>query len=170
MAVSPLLATVAELGILVKQLSLAENDPYATMILSQASQAVRDKGSAGWVRLEDPEVDEPGPGQTEAPQTAHDITLQVARRAYLDRGNLARRTTGPMSETFFENGVYGLDLTEDEIDRLGKISGASTGGLWVQPTGDDSKHNPIILPDERAGSDPILYAGPEWAWAFEPRA
>lgn len=148
MAAVATLATVAELATLLK-VTIANNDPYALMMLGQASSAVRDAaGQAGWVRLEDIEVDEPGVGQTVAPEAAHDVTLWVASRAYGDPRNRSRKTAGPISESFFENGVYGLDLTEGERARLGGYTGKTSSGIWVLPMSYGEEVKPVLVPHE----------------------
>jgi hypothetical protein len=127
-----MLASTGQLGTLLK-LTVPDDDPYALMMLAQASNAVRDEArQQSWVRKVEP-TDVLATGQVEAPETAQDITLWVAYRAYTNPGNLARRTTGPLSETWFENGVYGLELTDDEKRRLGKLTGSTGGGIWAQP-------------------------------------
>lgn len=170
MPVSLLLASLEELATLLKA-EIPTDDPYALMMLAQASQAVRDAaGQPGWVlRTGGDPLPELPPGTSDAPLTAQHITLWVAQRAYLDPRNRSRRTSGPISESFFENGVYGLDLTEGEKARLEPLSANAGGGLWTIRTGSDQRVPPVYLADVRPGSDPILYAGPEYAWAFTPR-
>jgi hypothetical protein len=169
MTVSPLLGTVAQLGVALK-VTLEEDDPYAVMMLAQASQAVRDFAKQPkWVRSTDNEA--LPEGYIEAPATAKDITLWVAQRAYTDPRNRSRRTSGPISESFFENGVYGLGLTDDEKARLGDLAPSEGwGGLYAVKLAGDPRTSPVILADSRAGSDPLLYADPAWSWAFTPRA
>lgn len=121
------LVPVVDLAKLLK-ITIAPDDSYANMIVEQASNAVRDAARhPEWV------LSAPQTGEALAPQTARDIALWVARRAYTHPGNLSRRTAGPISESYFENGVEALELTESELKRLNFLVGSSTGGLWVQP-------------------------------------
>ncbi len=149
MAVLAQLATVAELATLLRiTIAAGEEDPYAVMILGQASTAVREAaGNVAWVRLTSPDT-EPGVGQVEMTETAHDITLWVASRAYNDPRNKSRRTAGPISESYFENGVYGLDLTEREQQRLDRANGGASSGLWVQPLSYGEDVEPILAPSD----------------------
>ncbi len=138
------LVTVQELAVLLKT-TIAADDPYATMMVEQASSVVREYARMpGWVRnLSDPAVD----GEIVAPQGARDVALWVASRAYLNPTNMSRRTAGPISESF-ENGLWALELTPDEKTRLdGLTGGARTGGLWVQPIdGGYPPWGPIMVP------------------------
>ena len=149
------LISVAELGKILK-IELANSDPYARMIITQASNAVRDEtGQTGWVGSD------PGPGQTVAPTAAHDVTLWVAARAFTNPRNLERRTAGPISETFRDTGLFGVELTENEKARLVPHSSddkVSSNGLWVQPTGRSSAPQRVYLADPAPGSTAILYA------------
>lgn len=127
------LATVSELAVLLKT-NVDSGDPYAKMMLEQASTLVRDHAlQPGWVlALSDPAV----LGEILAPGAAHDITLWAAQRAYTNPRNLSRRTAGPISESFFENGIYGLELTDGEkarIDALPGVNKPTKSGVWVQP-------------------------------------
>lgn len=124
-----LLATVAELSTFIEaDPPLEDDDSYYVMILTMASEAVRDAAERpDWVR------ENPSTGQTLAPVNAHHVTLWVAQRASEHPGNLSRRTSGPVSESFFENGVYGLDLTAGELARLRSAAGSTKSGLWAQP-------------------------------------
>jgi len=170
MAVTPILATVADLAVALR-MTLEDDDAYATLMLAQASQAVRDEARQPlWVLPADSDTDPADEGYVLAPRTAQDITLWVAQRAYLDPRNRTRITSGPISDTFSESGVYGLDLTDGERARLsGYRTDGATGGLWSLQIGSGQKVAPITLNDVRPGSDLLLYADPQWAWAFAPR-
>lgn len=169
-AASPLLVTIPELATLLRT-TIDEDNDYAKLIVAQASNAVRDEaGQPGWLRTLNPSDTIPE-GYGEAPFTARDIASWVAQRAFTDPRNRSRITSGPISDTFFENGVYGLDLTDGEKNRLAAYhpdAGQNTG-LWVQPIGAGTRAEPVLLADVRPGSDPLIYADPEWAWAFTPR-
>jgi hypothetical protein len=168
MAANPLLAKVSDLATLL-EITLDDEDPYALLIMRQASNAVRDAAKQpGWVRLDDPENDEPGPGQAVAPPVAEDITLQVAARAYTDPRNLASKGSGPIRESYFENGFYGTDLRPQELARLRGVSGNGNRGLWVQPISYGEPVTPILAPSELgywylADSDQFPYADPSQA-------
>ena len=106
MAVFPDLIPVSALSLALFRdaTKLPPDDEYARMMISQASNAVRDAAlQSGWVRLT--EGSEPGVGQAEVPTTAQDITLWVATRAYTNPRNLERRTAGPISETLDRKSV-----------------------------------------------------------------
>jgi hypothetical protein len=127
--------------------TLSSNDVYATLMLAQASNAVRDEaGMPGWVVRTD-EDDVLGTGQVDAPQAARDIALWVAYRAFVNPKNLSRRTAGPISETF-RDGISGIALTDDEKTRLAALDGVGrTGGLWAQPIDAYSPPDtPILVP------------------------
>lgn len=169
MAVHSELASIATLSLLLYRVDdrIPADDPYATMILSQASNTVRAAARRpGWVRLTDGTL--PGPGQIEAPQDAQDITAHVAARAYSNPRNLERRTAGPVSETFRDNGVVGLGLTEDEKGRLALL-GPTSGGFWVQPLDYGDVDEPVVVPSvtsygvtDLGGT--YLGMGSQWPW------
>lgn len=175
MPVSALLVAVTDVQALLRVTQNAD-DAYAKLIISQASNAVRHAGvkagiaeAAGWVTATEP--DEPGTGQVQRPDVARDVALWVASRAYVNPKNLERRTSGPISETFRDSGVYGVELTDDERDRIGTLAGtSSTGGLWVQPISYGTEVVPILAPSDMpipgdsfvlGDSDDFPYADPE---------
>lgn len=166
MAVSGNLVPVAKLATML-HLTLAPDDDYANIIISAASNAVRDAArQAGWVRLDDGDV--AGTGQTEAPSSAQDITLWLALRAYSNPRNLARKTTGPISESYFENGVYGLELTPDERTRLeGMRTEGAGGGLWAQPIyGGKRRTEHVYIPSELNPPGAPFYMAEEWQFPY----
>lgn len=102
------------------------DDPYTDIITESASQIVRDTaGRSSWG------VDPLGEGETAAPPRARITALWLAKRAWLDTGNLQRRTAGPISDTFFESGVRGLDLTDAEREWLEGQRPGGNSGLWM---------------------------------------
>lgn len=144
-----------------------EGDRYTDIVIRSAENLVRDAARRpGWIVPT--EGQEPGPGQTLAPGRAVDIALHLAQRAWSDTGNLQRRTTGATSETYFENGVRGLELTASERDWLvGQRPGASSGGLWVQYTGPSTPAGgDIYVPDEQPFATPILMDDGSTGWVY----
>ena len=84
------------------------DDPYTDVITESASQIVRDTARRpSWG------VDPLGEGEVSAPPRARIIALWLAKRAWLNTGNLQRRTAGPISDTFFDTGIRGLGLEPD---------------------------------------------------------
>ena len=184
MAVTPYLTSVRRLSVMLYKDAdrIPQDDEYALMMIGLASNAVREAArQAGWV-VETDEGDLPGVGQALAPQTARDIALLVAGRAYTNPKNLERRTAGPISETFRDSGVFGVGLTEDERNRLNDVSGR-TGGIWVQPIEYGSGEpltvlvptltaNPIIASDigpfPLGQEDQFPYASPEYQVVIDP--
>lgn len=153
-----LLATVAELGVALK-INIPSSDAYAQLMLSHASGAVRDyAGRPGWVRnLSDPAVE----GEEVAPAAARQITLWVACRAFTNPRNLRGRSSGPISESF-ENGLWAMELTPSEKERLDGITGgnSSSGSLWFLPIeGYGTPSGPVIVPTV-AANDPEFLMNP----------
>jgi hypothetical protein len=125
-----LLFSIEDLTTLLKRPpgSLA-SDPYTELIAETASEKVRSVAEQpNWV---DPDATPTGE-QVKAPSRARLVALWLARQAWQDPGNLQRRTAGPISETFFESGVRGLGLGDDEKEWLEsqRPSGGSNG-MWV---------------------------------------
>lgn len=151
-----LLATVTQLRTLLRLTSMNEDThEYATMMLAQASTAVRDAARRPEWTIQDP----PPSGQILAPQGARDITLWVAHRAYTNPKNLARRGVGPISEAFQDSGVYGVELTETERARLVELGGRARRGLWVQPIATGSEGTMLTTPsDMPIPGDPFYIA------------
>lgn len=178
MTVTSRLTSVEELRTLLRLPSLEADDPYALMILAQASNRVREAAKQpGWVVWDGDGLPptEPGAGQTWAPETAKEITLWVAYRAFTNPKNLERRTSGPISETF-RNGVGGLELTADEEKRLNALTGSSTNGLWSLPmTGGQQEERmltvPVIMYDGKTfpGARGFHIAdNGDWPYGYEP--
>ena len=150
------LAQVSQLEIMLRFEISQEHQPYARMILAQASERVRIAAKQpGWIA----QGETPSLGQSVVPQVAEDIVLWVAKRAYTDPGNLQRRTSGPVSETFFENGVRGLELSESELAALGGMApGGRSTGLWVQPVGGGTFTDRYIgIRDVSVGAESIYF-------------
>ncbi len=175
MAVTPLLASVKSLRTLLRvdEEDVPDTDPYALLILEQASDTVRHAArQPGWVRPQE-DGDTPGPDETLVPIIAAKIALWLAYRVYVNPSNLSRRTSGPVTDTFSDNGLVGMELTANELADLVDLrpDSATGGGLWVQPidTGRDVP-TPVYLYDNLAGpidGSTILYADPVDAGAFE---
>lgn len=144
MAAHATLVPVKALATLLR-ITIDSQDPYALMVLTQASNTVRSAArEPGWVRV-DAEGDL-GPGQSEVPSEAQDITVWLAMRAYNNPRNLERRTAGPISESFRDTGVYGLELTPDERSRLARLGSSGSTGFWVQPLAYGDDPTPVLAP------------------------
>ena len=103
-----------------------KGDAYTDIITASASEVVRDAaGRPHWG------VDPLEGAEVAAPARARIIALWLAKRAWLDVGNLQRRTAGPISDTFFEGGVRGLGLEEDERAWLEGQRPGGGSGLWT---------------------------------------
>lgn len=102
-------------------------DEYTELIMRRASNKVRSTAEQpDWVGS-DPTGD-----QVLAPWRAREIALTVAVQAWQDRGNLQRRTAGPVSQTFFDSDVRGLELTRDDKEWLqAQRPGGGNNGLWI---------------------------------------
>jgi len=128
-----------------------EGDAYTELIVTAAENKVRDEANQdGWVGAN------PGAGQTLAPPRARFIAMWLAARAWgnpLNQNSLQRETAGPISDTYFEPKVSGLDLTEDELAWLHRQSGSD--GLWVQPVSNPDADLGIYVPDGAVGADPV---------------
>jgi hypothetical protein len=152
--VSPL-ATVSQLRLLLKLPNLSLADPYATMMVNQASTAVREAGLSTWT------IDDPVPtGMVIAPQGARDVALWVAYRAYTNPKNLSRRGVGPISEAFQDTGIFGVELTPTEQARIEKLAGAGrSGGLWIQPLDTGRTGTMLTVPSDMViAGDPFYIA------------
>lgn len=118
------------------------NDEYALLIITAASEVVRNAAEhPEWVRVNPI----PDSGQVIAPLRAQHIALWLASRAHEDKGNLQRRTAGPISHTYFENGIGGLDLKPSELKDLQGLRVGKTG-LWTQPVGAGRHSGGVYIP------------------------
>lgn len=123
-----LLVDVADLERLLKRPegSLV-GDEYTDLIMQAASAVVRDTAEQpNWVLevvADPPDVLVPARGRF--------IALYLAKRAWLDQGNLARRTAGPISLSFREDGVYGLNLEPSELEWLQGHRPGGGGGIFI---------------------------------------
>lgn len=165
------LVPVAVLRVLLKKTAeeLPDNDPYATLILEQASDAVRDAAKQPtWAYT--PEGDTPPEDSTPVPRSAAHIAAWLAYRVYTNPQNLQRKTTGPISHTFFDTGLVGMELTKAERDTLEDLrpDATSSSGLWIQPlnAGDTVSTAIFLWDDWIPPGDAILYADPIDAGAF----
>lgn len=102
------------------------DDKYTDLMMRAASNLVRETANQPhW------ELVVAGPDDVLAPTRAGFIALYLAKRAWQDTGNLQRRTAGPISQTFSEDEVRGLELTDAEREELeGRRPGGSSGS-WV---------------------------------------
>lgn len=151
------LTTVSQLRTLLKLPNLSLADPYAVLMVNQASTRVREAGLEAWT------IDNPLPeGGVAAPQGARDVALWVAYRAYTNPKNLSRRSVGPISDAFQDSGVFGVDLTPAELARLEKLANAGSGrsgGLWIQPLDTGEAEGMLTVPsDMPIPGDPFYIA------------
>lgn len=94
-------------------------DPYTLLMMEGASEVVRDVAEQPDWTLET------------IPARGRIIALWLARRAWEDEGNLARRTSGPISQSFREDGVYGLNLEPAELEWLQGHRPDGDSGLFI---------------------------------------
>jgi hypothetical protein len=140
------------------ELELDEYADYTALIIEGASAIVRDEGDPNWV------LSNPGDGETVIPARGRFIALALAKRAWEDQGNLQRRTTGPLSETFFEDGVRGLELTEAELDWLeGHQPDGKSTGTWILRMRGTGSRRPFGRGDETP--DGYSFAAGDWDFA-----
>lgn len=100
--------------------------PYTEFMIAQAEDLVRSEGRGEWVGTVT------AAGQIPAPPRARIIATNLAAKAWADKGNLARRTAGPVSESFHPGG---LDLSEADTEWLHEQSPGGGSGLWVLRVG-----------------------------------
>ena len=157
MADSPLV-DIAELTTLLKKSAGSlDTDEYTALMIEGASAIVRDEGNSNWV------LTATGPDDVVIPARGRFIALYLAERAWSDTRNLARRTSGPISESFHEDGVTGLVLTEAELDWLeGHSPGGNSDGTWIMRINPGSRL-PLPVGDETP--DGYSFAGGDWDFA-----
>jgi hypothetical protein len=131
-----------------------DSDAYTTFWAEAADDLVKTTAEhPEWVgELSDP----PEEGEVLAPLRARNIAAIVAKRAWMDADNLQRRTSGPISDTFFESDLHALELTDDERSYLqGQAPSGRSTGLWVQPVGNSQSSQAVYLPDSWPGADSV---------------
>lgn len=158
MADTPLV-DIAELTTLLKRpANSLDNDPYTDLMIEAASAVVRDAGNPNWV------LADPGPDEVVIPSRGRFIALYLAQRAWTDTRNLARRTSGPISESFHTDGVTGLVLTDAEQAWLdGKKPGGGNDGTWIMRIGGSRGRHPFPVGDETP--DGYSFAAGDWNFA-----
>lgn len=141
----------------------AVDDAYTRFIIEAASDLVRETaGMPGWV------AETPGPGQSRAPARARQIATLVAARAWGDSGNLQTRASGPVRETYFENGIRGLVLDQGDRDWLEGHKGGTGNGMWILRVGAGRRrtHGSIVKGDNIFAPGGELMAGPDMDYAY----
>jgi hypothetical protein len=101
-------------------------DAYTELMMRAASDKVRSVANQPRWELEITSLDD-----VLAPTRAGFIALWLAKRAWEDKGNLIRRTAGPISSTFSEDGVRGLQLEDDEREWLEGHGPDGGSGVWI---------------------------------------
>jgi hypothetical protein len=102
------------------------DDDYTEFMMQAASDLVRETAEQpNWV------LEVVDSGDVLAPTRARIIATYVAKRAWQDKGNLVRRTAGPISQTFADGGVTGLSLTPEEREWLNGRRPGGSGGLLI---------------------------------------
>lgn len=158
------LVTVDELAIWT-QTEIAADDFAANAILAAASLIVRT------------EAEQPLWTAADAPPMAKLITVQLAKRTYLNpNAVISEGSIGPIGgDRFLEDFVRTLELTSVEIAQLRAMrpdttSGVAghTRGLWSQPTTRGPVEKPVHLPSTPPLSDwGILVASADESWMYE---
>lgn len=155
------LVTVAELAIWT-QTEIAPDDFAANAILAAASLIVRDVAR------------QPLWTQVDAPPMAKLITVQLAKRTYLNpNAVVSEGSIGPIGgDRFLEDFVRTLELTAVEIAQLeamrptGETGVAkTTSGLWSQPTTRGPVEKPVYLSTTPPLSDwniPVAHSDESW--------
>jgi hypothetical protein len=157
------LVDMTALALLVKRpAGSLDEDAYSLFWVAAADDIVKTTaGHPEWVGAE------PGPGEVVAPLRARNIATLLAKRAWLDQDNLQRRTSGPISDTFFESDLSALELTDAERNWLeAQSDDDDPDALWVLGIGSSQKSTPIYIPDGAPGADPVLMDDGTSAFAY----
>lgn len=160
------LVTIPELAawLAVSGVTLTEADhPKAQVVLDAASLVVRDTASQPtWTDLT-------------APDRAKLITVQLAKRTYLNPDAVTSENVGPMGERRVEDFARTLELTAAETAELVKLAPADVlasqaGGLWIQPMANrpNAPDSTVYVTDSGGSDWMIPYLHPDDAWAMTP--
>lgn len=148
--------------------STAVDERYTDYIMEAAEDLVRQAaghrldvpGEIGWVGS-DPLV-----SQALAPRRARSIATEVAARAWGESRNLQTQAAGPIRETYFENGIRGLDLTDRERADLEEMNPHQSSGLWVLRVGAGSRRRRPVTGDDIVAPGGEIMAGPDMDYAY----
>ena len=123
----PPLASVADLAVRVQE-TIPADDPLAVYFMRAASATVRAYVGLNW-------VNDDGTALVGVPDIAHDITVEVAARVWMNPEGNTQETAGPFTERRPELYADSFFLTGTEKSKLGSLRPSGLGGLWtVQQT------------------------------------
>lgn len=115
-------AEVSDLAAWVGQ-TIASDDARALALLTAASNLIRDEVPSS--------VYETWTG-ADIPERVREITVAVAARVWLNpNSNVRQWTKGPFAESYFDQAIEGLFLTETELNSLSKYRTRGPRGLWT---------------------------------------
>lgn len=114
----------------------------AARALARASTLVRSVAGQTW-------VDENGDLVENVPDSAFEVTLAAAARAWRNPSGFVQDTAGPFTVRWSERAADGVYLTEAEETMLGRYK---TDGLWTQTLGGCDPY----LDQVREDLDPLI--------------
>lgn len=132
----PPLATPADLAMRVAE-PIADDDQQALYFLAYASSIVRAYVGADW-------TNEAGTELLNVPAEAHNVTIEVAARVWLNPSGNTQETVGPFTERRPELFADGFFLTGTEKSQLAKYRPSSFGGLFTITTTKGDGFDPTI--------------------------
>lgn len=145
----------------------AVDDRYTDYIMEAAEDMVREVGGhplepghIGWVGSD------PTDGQAIAPRRVVTIATELAARAWGESRNLQTKAAGPVRETYFENGIRGLELTDSERETLESYSPEVSGGMWVLRIGAGRARRPRVTGNDIVAPGGEIMAGPDMGYAY----
>lgn len=135
--------------------------PKAQLVIDAASIVVQDAAAQPTWDLET------------TPARAKLITVQLAKRTYLNPDATSRTGVGPLSESTIEDFARTLELTPTERADLAAMApgvSASSGSLWTQPIEVRPSARPLdVYVADSSGSDWMIpYLHPDDAYAMTP--
>jgi hypothetical protein len=149
----PPLATVEELAIRVRE-EIDTDDELAIYFLRAASATVRQYVGSNY-------VNDAGDTLVDVPDVAHDITIEVAARVWMNPEGNTQETAGPFTERRPELYADSFFLTGTEKSKLGALRGSGLGGLWTFSTTRGDNTVPYIeVPVVPQPGEPIPYYAP----------
>jgi hypothetical protein len=155
----PPLASVADLAIRVQE-TIADDDPLAVYFMRAASATVRQYAEQNW-------VNDAGTELVDVPDVAHDITVEVAARVWMNPDGNTQETAGPFTERRPEQYADSFFLTGTEKSKLGGLRPSGTAGLWtIQQTKGDLYFPYINVPVTPQPGEDVPYYVPGTPGAY----
>jgi len=149
----PPLATVADLAVRVQE-TIASNDPLAVYFMRAASATVRLYADQNWVT-------DDGTALLNVPDVAHDITVEVAARVWMNPEGNTQETAGPFTERRPEQFADSFFLTGTEKSKLAALRPGGLSGLWtLQQTKGESYFPYLEVPVSPQPGESVPYYVP----------